>query len=107
MRLTLLMAATLFQGASVGPLIDFSIQVDPNIIFSSFVATSLAFGCFSGATLVAKRREYLYLGGLVSSGLSILIWFHLASAIFGGSMVLSSLSCILGSFILEACSDLV
>ncbi|KEH27019.1 inhibitor of apoptosis-promoting Bax1 protein [Medicago truncatula] len=83
MRLTLLMAATLFQGASVGPLIDFSIQVDPNIIFSSFVATSLAFGCFSGATLVAKRREYLYLGGLVSSGLSILIWFHLASAIFG------------------------
>ena len=59
-----------------------------SIIFSSFVATALAFGCFSGAALVAKRREYLYLGGLVSSGLSILMWLHFASAIFGGSMAL-------------------
>ncbi|AES94339.1 hypothetical protein MtrunA17_Chr5g0399751 [Medicago truncatula] len=87
-RLTLLMAAALFQGASIGPLIDFAIQVDPSIIFSSFVATALAFGCFSGAALVAKRREYLYLGGFVSSGLSILMWLHFASAIFGGSMAL-------------------
>ncbi|PNX99245.1 bax inhibitor [Trifolium pratense] len=59
-----------------------------SLIFSSFVATALAFGCFSGAALVAKRREYLYLGGLVSSGLSILMWLHFASAIFGGSMAI-------------------
>ncbi|CAJ2645888.1 unnamed protein product [Trifolium pratense] len=87
-RLTLLMAAALFQGASIGPLIDLAIQIDPSLIFSSFVATALAFGCFSGAALVAKRREYLYLGGLVSSGLSILMWLHFASAIFGGSMAI-------------------
>ncbi|XP_045815389.1 bax inhibitor 1-like [Trifolium pratense] len=87
-RLALLMAAALFQGASIGPLIDLAIQIDPSLIFSSFVATALAFGCFSGAALVAKRREYLYLGGLVSSGLSILMWLHFASAIFGGSMAI-------------------
>jgi FtsH-binding integral membrane protein len=87
-RLGLLMAAAMFQGASIGPLIDLAIQVDPSLIFSSFVATALAFGCFSGAALVAKRREYLYLGGLVSSGLSILLWLHFASSIFGGSMAL-------------------
>jgi len=87
-RLGLLMAAAMFQGASIGPLIDMAIQVDPSLIFSSFVATALAFGCFSGAALVAKRREYLYLGGLVSSGLSILLWLHFASFIFGGSMAL-------------------
>ncbi|CAL5187690.1 unnamed protein product [Lathyrus oleraceus] len=87
-RLSLLMAAAMFQGASIGPLIDLAIQVDPSLIFSSFVATALAFGCFSGAALVAKRREYLYLGGLVSSGLSILLWLHFASSIFGGSMAI-------------------
>ncbi|XP_004511734.1 bax inhibitor 1 [Cicer arietinum] len=87
-RLTLLMAAALFQGASIGPLIDLAIQIDPSLIFSSFVATALAFGCFSGAALVAKRREYLYLGGLLSSGLSILLWLHFASSIFGGSMAI-------------------
>ena len=31
------------------------------------MATSLAFACFSADALVARRREYLYLGGLLSS----------------------------------------
>ncbi|KAK9275406.1 hypothetical protein L1049_022670 [Liquidambar formosana] len=60
-RVALLMAAALFEGASIGPLIDLAIQIDP------------------------RRREYLYLGGLLSSGLSILMWLHFASSIFGGS----------------------
>lgn len=59
-----------------------------SLIFSAFVGTALAFACFSGAALVARRREYLYLGGLVSSGLSILLWLHFASSIFGGSTAL-------------------
>jgi len=59
-----------------------------SLIFSAFVATSLAFGCFSAAALVARRREYLYLGGLLSSGLSILMWLHFASSLFGGSIAL-------------------
>ncbi|KAL2348200.1 hypothetical protein Fmac_002200 [Flemingia macrophylla] len=87
-RVTLLMLSSLFQGASVGPLIDLAIRIDPSLIFSAFVGTSLAFACFSGAALVARRREYLYLGGLVSSGLSILLWLHFASSIFGGSTAL-------------------
>lgn len=57
-------------------------------MLSAFVGCSLAFGCFSGAAMLARRREYLYLGGLLSSGLSILLWLHFASAIFGGSMAL-------------------
>lgn len=52
------------------------------------MATSLAFACFSAAALVARRREYLYLGGLLSSGLSILIWLHFASSVFRGSTAL-------------------
>ncbi|QCD81382.1 bax inhibitor 1-like [Vigna unguiculata] len=87
-RLSLLMASALFQGASIGPLIDLAIAIDPSLIFSAFVATSLAFGCFSAAALVARRREYLYLGGLLSSGLSILMWLHFASSLFGGSIAL-------------------
>ncbi|RHN63189.1 hypothetical protein MtrunA17_Chr4g0055621 [Medicago truncatula] len=55
---------------------------------TTFVATSLAFACFSAAALVARRREYLYLGGLLSSGLSILMWLHFASSVFGGSTAL-------------------
>ncbi|KAI4315202.1 hypothetical protein L6164_028036 [Bauhinia variegata] len=87
-RVALLMAASLFEGASIGPLIELAIDIDPSLIFGAFVGTSLAFACFSAASLVARRREYLYLGGLLSSGLSILMWLHFASSIFGGSIAL-------------------
>lgn len=87
-RVALLMAAALFEGASIGPLIEVAIDFDPSILVSAFVGCALAFGCFSAAAMVARRREYLYLGGLLSSGLSLLFWLQFASSIFGGSMAL-------------------
>eukprot|EP00268_Persea_americana_P062236 TRINITY_DN7966_c0_g1_i3.p1 TRINITY_DN7966_c0_g1~~TRINITY_DN7966_c0_g1_i3.p1 ORF type:complete len:250 (-),score=44.37 TRINITY_DN7966_c0_g1_i3:164-913(-) len=87
-RFGLFMAASLFQGASLGPLIDFVIEFDPSILVTAFGGTAIAFGCFSAAATVAKRREYLYLGGLLSAGVSILFWLHFTSAIFGGSMAI-------------------
>ncbi|KHN09861.1 Bax inhibitor 1 [Glycine soja] len=87
-RLSLLMASALFQGASIGPLIGLAFAIDPGLIIGAFVATSLAFACFSAVALVARRREYLYLGGLLSSWLSILMWLHSDSSLFGGSIAL-------------------
>uniref|UniRef100_A0A8R7TE74 Uncharacterized protein n=1 Tax=Triticum urartu TaxID=4572 RepID=A0A8R7TE74_TRIUA len=58
--------------ASVGPLIGLPIDFDPSILVTGFVGTAIALGCFSGAAIITKRREYLYLGGLTSSGMSIL-----------------------------------
>ena len=56
-----------------------------SVLISAFVGTSVAFGCFSAAAMLARRREYLYLSGLLSSGVSILLWLQFASSIFGGS----------------------
>ncbi|XP_052171402.1 bax inhibitor 1-like isoform X1 [Diospyros lotus] len=84
-RVGLLMAAALFEGASIGPLIELAIRIDPSVLVSAFVGCALAFGCFSMAAMLARRREYLYLGGLLSSGLSILFWLQFASSVFGGS----------------------
>ncbi|XP_009621251.1 bax inhibitor 1 [Nicotiana tabacum] len=87
-RVALLMAAALFEGASIGPLIKAGIDFDPSIVIGAFVGCAVVFGCFSAAAMVARRREYLYLGGLLSSGVSLLCWLQLASSIFGGSMAL-------------------
>ncbi|CAN0842633.1 Bax inhibitor 1 [Linum grandiflorum] len=87
-RVSLLMASGFLQGASIGPLIELAIDVDPSLLITAFVGTAIAFGCFSAAAMVARRREYLYLAGLLSSGLSILFWLHFASMIFGGSAAL-------------------
>ncbi|KAL7111322.1 hypothetical protein ACP275_05G080500 [Erythranthe tilingii] len=87
-KVSLLMAVALLQGATIGPLIELAIEIDSSILVSAFVGCALAFGCFSAAAMLARRREYLYLGGLVSSGLSILFWLQIASSIFGGSTAL-------------------
>ncbi|ONK62644.1 uncharacterized protein A4U43_C07F6330 [Asparagus officinalis] len=82
-RFGVLMATALLEGATLGPLIQLVLDFEPSILVSAFVGTALAFGCFSGAAIIAKRREFLYLGGLLSSGLAILFWLRFASAIFG------------------------
>ncbi|XP_022971847.1 bax inhibitor 1-like [Cucurbita maxima] len=84
-RISILMAAALLEGASIGPLIGLAIEIDSSVLVSAFVGTAVAFGCFSAAAMLARRREFLYLGGLLSSGISMLLWLHFASSIFGGS----------------------
>ncbi|CAI9095632.1 OLC1v1031621C1 [Oldenlandia corymbosa var. corymbosa] len=87
-RVLLLMASAALQGASIGPLIELAINFDPSLLVGAFVGCAVAFGCFSAAAMLARRREYLYLAGLLSSGVSILFWLHFASSIFGGSLAL-------------------
>ncbi|KAK9716301.1 hypothetical protein RND81_06G223900 [Saponaria officinalis] len=83
-RSGLLMAAAVFEGASIGPLVQVAIEIDPSILVSAFVGCAIAFGCFSAAAMVAKRQEYLWLGAVCSSGLSLLFWLQFASSLFGG-----------------------
>ena len=66
-------------------LLTFASVVFASILVTAFVGTAIAFACFTCAAIVAKRREYLYLGGLLSSGLSILLWLQFAASIFGHS----------------------
>ena len=45
-RVTLLMAASLFQGASIGPLIDLAIQIDPRYVLCCVVINGLCEGSY-------------------------------------------------------------
>lgn len=89
-RATLLLAAAAFKGATLGPLIDAVIDIDSSILVSALVGTSIAFACFSAAAITARRREFIFLGGVLGSGVSILMWLQLAAAIFGGSSAIYS-----------------
>lgn len=61
-----------FQGCSLGGLIGLVIRFDPAILITAFAGTAAVFGCFSLAAVVAKRRSYLFLGGLLSSAMMLL-----------------------------------
>ncbi|PKA66338.1 Bax inhibitor 1 [Apostasia shenzhenica] len=95
-RFGLLMGTALLQGASIGPLFEVILNLDSRIILNGLVGTSLAFACFSGAAIVAKRREFLYLGGFLSAFLSVLLWMQFASTIFGQNATMFNVELYLG-----------
>jgi Bax inhibitor 1 len=72
-RMALLSAFGFLEGVVLAPLVNMAIEVDPYIIITALICTCLIFGCFSLAALVAKRRSFLFLGGVLSSALTMLI----------------------------------
>eukprot|EP00245_Coleochaete_scutata_P004257 TRINITY_DN16591_c0_g1_i1.p1 TRINITY_DN16591_c0_g1~~TRINITY_DN16591_c0_g1_i1.p1 ORF type:complete len:251 (+),score=51.02 TRINITY_DN16591_c0_g1_i1:122-874(+) len=84
-RVKLLMAAALFKGCSLGPLLELVANVDSGIIVTALVGTVAIFACFSGAALLSKRREFLFLGGLLSSAITLMLSMRLLSFFVGGS----------------------
>ncbi|XP_061684192.1 probable Bax inhibitor 1 [Syngnathoides biaculeatus] len=82
-RLAILVGFAFLNGIGLGPTLDFVIAVNPSIIVTAFMGTSLIFICFTLSALYAKRRSYLFLGGTLMSGLSILFLTSLLNAFFG------------------------
>ncbi|CAN0261002.1 unnamed protein product, partial [Hapterophycus canaliculatus] len=66
-RVSILLLFGALQGLSLGSLIDLVLHVDPSILVTSLLATTTVFVSFAGAALFAKRRSFLYLGGVLSS----------------------------------------
>ncbi|KAI3674317.1 hypothetical protein L2E82_52414 [Cichorium intybus] len=83
-RVSLLMAMAFSLGASHGPIFKLAINLDPSILMmSAFMGAAIAFACFAGAATLARRRDFLYLGGLLSSVVLIFSWLDFASKFFG------------------------
>merc|ERR1712146_445856 len=53
----------------------------------AFTGTVVVFGCFSASALYAQRRSYLYLGGLLSSALSLMFWAGLINMFLGSTLL--------------------
>ena len=45
----------------------------------AFTCTTVIFASFSGSALLSQRRAYLYLGGILGSAVSMLLWSSLAN----------------------------
>lgn len=83
-RYALLAGAAFSQGVSVGPLVNMAVHLHPSVVLTAFLGTTVVFGCFSVAALLAKRRSWLYIGGALSSAISLLAMMQLGSWFFGG-----------------------
>lgn len=47
-----------------------------SIVITALLGTAAVFACFSGAAVLAQRRQYLYLGALASSALVQAVWLN-------------------------------
>jgi len=72
-RLGLIALFGFLKGVTIGPLMVLAIAIDPSVIVTAFLGTATVFVCFTMAALLAKRRYWLYLGGILSSALSAML----------------------------------
>merc|ERR1712232_319789 len=72
----------LLQGLSLGPLIQHAVDVDPSLVFTAFCATTVVFVAFSLTALYAQRRSWLFLGGMLSSALGLMLMMSLMNIFF-------------------------
>ena len=78
----LLAAFGFFQGASIGPLVQLALYVDPSLILTALLLTANTFVCFSLTSMFVPRRSLMALAGFLSSSLTFLFWLSLLSLFF-------------------------
>lgn len=81
-RMSLLCAFGFFEGMSLGPLLYVAAFIDPALIVTAFLGTVAVFACFTASALIAQRRSYLYLGGILGSAVTLLLVLGLANMFF-------------------------
>ncbi|WP_395239315.1 Bax inhibitor-1 family protein, partial [Salmonella sp. s54412] len=72
-RVGYLMGFAFFTGLGLGPLMDAVTDIDSSIVPTAFFNTTMIFVCFSLSALWAEQRSFLYMGGMLGSGLMILL----------------------------------
>eukprot|EP00088_Acartia_fossae_P004334 TRINITY_DN11854_c1_g1_i1.p1 TRINITY_DN11854_c1_g1~~TRINITY_DN11854_c1_g1_i1.p1 ORF type:complete len:237 (+),score=80.32 TRINITY_DN11854_c1_g1_i1:65-775(+) len=86
-RFGMLLGFAFLTGLGMGPLLDIAIMINPTIVPSALMLTSVVFACFTGAALFAPDGKYLYLGGSLLSGLSTLMFLGLLNIFFRSQLL--------------------
>lgn len=98
-RLLYLLGFALCSGLNSGPLLNMAIYIDPSIIPTALMGTAVIFICFTLCSLFSANRYWLYMGGMLSSALSILLLLSLMT-LFTRSKLLFDIQLYLGLFVM-------
>jgi len=86
-RFGLLLGFGFLKGLSLGGLIEHALYIDPSLVVTALLATTVVFGCFSACAMFAKRRSYLYLGGILGSVMFYMAIASLANLFLGWHII--------------------
>merc|ERR1712002_836166 len=76
--------------------------INPQIVPTALLGTGVVFVCFTLAALFTHRQTYLYLGGTLATGMTVMLSLSLAN-IFMGSSLLYSVELYLGLAVMCGC----
>lgn len=86
-RLAMLLGFGFLSGHTIGPLLDLVISIQPQIVVTALLGTTVVFVSLSCSALLAQRGSFLFLGGMLMSVLSTMALFGLANIFMQSTMV--------------------
>lgn len=101
-RMAMLLGFSFTTGISLGRLIGYVAAINPQIIPTALLGTAVIFVCFSLAALYTHKRTFLFLGGILGTGMTVMLTLSLAN-IFMGSRLLYSAELYLGLAVMCGC----
>lgn len=87
LRVGYLLGFAALSGVGMGPLLEHVIAINPSIIVTALMGTTVVFVSFSVCALLAERGKWLYLGGTLMTLLSTLMILSLANLFFGSTLL--------------------
>ncbi|XP_011494613.1 PREDICTED: bax inhibitor 1 [Ceratosolen solmsi marchali] len=87
LRLGYLLGFAFLTGFGMGPLLANVISVDPSIVLTALIGTTVVFVSFSISSLLSEQGRWLYLGGTLMSALNIMVLLSLGNILFRSQMI--------------------
>ncbi|GAV07663.1 hypothetical protein RvY_17478 [Ramazzottius varieornatus] len=95
-RMAVFMGVAALMGMMMGPLLEVVARINPALIFTAAMITATIFTCFTLASLLSgNQRQFIYLGGTLSSLLMVNAVVRLYQ-IFTGSQMAFDISIYIG-----------
>nr|CDS17926.1 Bax inhibitor 1 [Echinococcus granulosus] len=76
-RMTAFLVFTLSTGIGLGPLVNFALQVNPSSLSAALLGTAIIFVAFTFASLLTRKRLFVYLGGVLGTAIGVISTFGL------------------------------
>lgn len=87
LRVGYLLGFATLSGVGLGPILESVMMIDPSLIITAFVGTTLVFVSFSICSMLAERGKWLYLGGTLMTLLNTILVLSFANLFFGSSLL--------------------
>lgn len=87
LRIGYLLGFTTLSGVGLGPLLETVILINPSIIVTALIGTSVVFISFSICAMLSERGKWLYLGGTCMSMLMAVSILSITNLFFGSQLL--------------------